>query len=102
VLGCAWSTFKKRAEAEFQEGWTWQDYGTVFVFDHVQPFAAFSLHSAIERRMVSHWWNLRPLGVKANRIKNGTFNPDELLAYKRAFLEKFYPGRVLETADCPF
>jgi hypothetical protein len=102
VLGCAWSTFRKRVEAELQEGWNWENYGSVWVCDHVQPFAAFQLHSAIERRMVSHYWNLRPLGVKENRIKNGNFDPDELQAYKRAFVEKFYPRRVLETADCPF
>jgi hypothetical protein len=89
-------------EAEFQDGWSWQDYGSVFVIDHIQPFAAFSLHSAIERRMVSHYLNLRPLGVRENRIKNGSFDDAELLSYKRAFLERFYPGRVLETADCPF
>jgi hypothetical protein len=90
-------------EAQFEPGFTWQNYGSVWCVDHVQPFVAFSLHSAIERRMVSHWWNLQPLGVKENRIKNGNFDPDELLAYKTAWLQRFYPRRAIQTtADCPF
>ena len=69
---------------------------------HALPFAAFDLHVAQERRMVSHWWNLRPLSVEENHEKNGHYIPDELVDYKTAWLEKFGRRQLKRKPDCPF
>jgi hypothetical protein len=68
-LGCTIEDLKKHLESKFQEGMTWENYGSWHI-DHIKPLAAFNLQDSEDLRFACHYSNLQPLWAKDN-LKKG-------------------------------
>jgi hypothetical protein len=71
--------------------WSWEEYGSRWVFDHALPLRAFNLSDPEELLACFHYRNLRPLSPNANAEKNASFDPQTLAIY----LEEFSPVGAL-------
>jgi len=70
LVGCSKDELATFLEAEFEEGMTWDNYGTWHV-DHIRPCCAFNLEDPEEQKKCFHWTNLQPLWASANCSKGG-------------------------------
>lgn len=68
--GCSDGELRVWIEGQFQSGWSWENYGKVWVVDHFFPLAWANLEDPAEFAAVWHHRNLRPLG-KAENIAKG-------------------------------
>ena len=100
-VGCTLEELKAHLESQFQEGMTWENYGT-YVFgnndsgwhiDHVIPCAAFNFNDETERNACFYYMNLQPLWGKDNIVKSDSYDPDE----KEEYLE-MYKSRVVDAS----
>jgi len=67
---------KKHIEKKFKQGWTWDNYGTVWHIDHKTPVSVFNFERPddIDFRLCWSLKNLQPLGAKENIIKGNKIN----------------------------
>jgi vacuolar-type H+-ATPase subunit E/Vma4 len=56
-------------EVQFKPGMTWENYGSVWHADHVQPCASFDLTDHQQQKLCFHWTNLQPLFAEENLAK---------------------------------
>lgn len=56
-------------EVQFKLGMTWENYGSVWHVDHVQPCASFDLNDSQQQKLCFHWTNLQPLFAEENLAK---------------------------------
>lgn len=74
LLGCSVEQLKIYLESKFQEGMTWDNYGTDgWHVDHIKPCDAFDLTDPEQQRKCFHYTNLQPLWAidnlkKGNRV----------------------------------
>lgn len=71
MLGCSFEFFKGWMESQFVDGMTWENYGTRWEIDHIQPVCSFSLTDPVEQLKAFHYKNCRPLWTEDNRAKSG-------------------------------
>ena len=75
-FGCSEATYLAHISAQFRDGMTWENQGTVWELDHVIPLAVVQdmpledLESNI--LMLNHITNLQPLFKAENRAKGDT------------------------------
>ena len=77
LLGCDLDFFWEYLKNRFQIGMTKENYGKVWVIDHITPCRAFNLIEPSEQRKCFHYTNLQPMFKKENESKgdllpNGT------------------------------
>lgn len=77
LVGIDVSGLKRYLESKFQEGMTWDNYGTGWHIDHIIPCAAFDLTRKDEQLRCFNYHNLQPLWSEENLIKGDkyVFNP---------------------------
>jgi len=67
---------KEREQARAYYGeMAWDNYGRVWVLDHIMPCAAFDMSVAEQRQRCFHWSNLRPI-LHADNAKKGATIPE--------------------------
>ena len=69
-LGCSIEFLKKYLEDQFQEQWTWDNYGKAWEIDHIIPVSSVNLQNREELLKICHYTNLRPLDCKENKERN--------------------------------
>lgn len=69
LLGCSWDQYFGHLEINFEDGMTWDNYGTMWEVDHVRPIASFNLSDPAQQRKAFHWKNTCPLWKVENRRK---------------------------------
>lgn len=70
LLGCSIDELKFYLEGRFQDGMTWENWGTHgWHLDHVVPLAFFDLTNEEHLQQVCHYTNLQPLWAKENISK---------------------------------
>ncbi len=66
-----------------QSAWTgdmsMENYGTVWVLDHVIPLD--KIETDEDFSMISKWWNIRPVTMKFNLVKNKYIDSDQALLH---------------------
>lgn len=70
AIGCNSSTLRQHIESRFTGTMTWDNYGSVWVIDHILPLSAFDLSNPEHVREVNHYTNLQPLTKEANSLKS--------------------------------
>jgi len=60
-LGCSFGFLRNHIESTWENGWSWENYGTIWVIDHVVPLAWFSglLNDSEWQAVAFHWTNLQ-------------------------------------------
>ena len=69
LLGCTVEELKKHLEKQFVDGMTWENRGTVWHIDHMQPCSLFDLSDQIQQKRCFHYSNLQPLFAFDNMSK---------------------------------
>jgi Prasinovirus endonuclease VII len=69
-LGCSIIELEDYLESLFQEGMSWNNYGTEWHIDHIIPMAALDLRDPRQRKKACHYTNLQPLFAQDN-LKKG-------------------------------
>jgi hypothetical protein len=69
MIGCTWGFFASWIESKFTNKMKWDNYGSYWHIDHIEPLAVFDVYNIEHMRRAWHYTNLRPLSVKENRIK---------------------------------
>ena len=70
LLGCSASFLHTYLESQFKKGMSWENYGTAWHIDHIEPCARFDLTNKEHRKRCFHYTNLQPLWVQDNLIKS--------------------------------
>lgn len=65
-------TFREWIAFQFAPAMNWDNYGTAWVYDHVEPKSDYDLGDASQVRECYRWGNLRPLTISANSQKYNT------------------------------
>jgi 5-methylcytosine-specific restriction endonuclease McrA len=69
MIGCTWAFFASWIESKFTKKMKWENYGSHWHIDHINPLAAFDVYNNEHMRRAWHYTNLRPLSAKENSIK---------------------------------
>lgn len=69
-LGCSIEFLKNRFESMFRDGMSWENYGTLWVIDHIYPITRCNIEDRTEFLAVNNWRNLQPLTIPENLRKN--------------------------------
>jgi hypothetical protein len=72
LLGCTVEQWRAHIESLFKPGMTWENYGTVWHIDHVEPLAAFDLSDPEEQKKAFSWMNTQPLWAEENLRKGAS------------------------------
>jgi hypothetical protein len=73
LMGCSVNELKQYLSFFFKEGMTWDNYGTVWEIDHIQPISCFDLSIEVNQYLCSHYSNLQPLFISENRSKKDKY-----------------------------
>lgn len=89
-LGCDLSFVREWLSSMFTEGMNWDNYGSLWVVDHIVPFRIFDLFNEQDILLCWNYRNLMPILDKDNLKKQGNvFFCFELL-YERRGKDAFY------------
>lgn len=79
LLGCTPHFLREYLEKQFtfENGFTWNNYGTRWEVDHIMPVSSFDLLDSVQLKKCFHYTNCQPLG-KIENIKKGDKLPHEL------------------------
>lgn len=75
LLGCSVEQFKAHLSARFTRAMKWENYGSYWEIDHIEPCASFDLSQADHQRRCFHFSNMQPLTVTQNRMKHARIIP---------------------------
>lgn len=93
-LGVEIGLLREWLESNFSNGMTWENYGTVWVVDHIVPLRMFDLFNKEDLVICWHYKNLMPLLWEDNEKKNGnvffSFELLNKLKDKDIFFMKLY------------
>ena len=77
-VGCTPRQLRMYLESQFTKRMSWENYGTYWHVDHIQPLSSFDLTNESHRRLACNWANLRPLEAKLNLQKSDTIEFPQL------------------------
>ena len=95
LLGCTFDHFLQWIEYQFDENMTWDNYGSYWHFDHVQPCASFDMSSTNDQLACFNWKNVRPLEALKN-ISKGCKIDDEIVQKHMQIVESFLAKHTKE------
>ena len=86
LLGCSYEELKFRIENQFDSTMTWDNYGTVWTYDHICPCA--QAQSEEELIKLQHYTNLRPYKDNIRKSDHKTLEGEQLclLLLKRKWI----------------
>ena len=84
LIGCTRAELRSRLASKFQPGMSWNNHGTAWHVDHIQPCASFDLRDPEQQRLCFHYSNLQPLWAEINSSKSDSLWSPEDLAYATA------------------
>lgn len=69
LLGCSIEEFKQHLESQFKPEMNWDNHGSYWEIDHIQPCISFNLIDPLEQAKCFHYTNMQPLTINENRTK---------------------------------
>jgi hypothetical protein len=69
LLGCSIEDYILYLEKHFNQNMTWENYGTYWEIDHIQPISSFDLTQEKEVKKCFNYKNTIPLSINENRKK---------------------------------
>jgi hypothetical protein len=71
-LGCSIEEYKLYLEKQFDENMNWENYGTYWEIDHINPLFSFNLSQEEKIFEAFYYSNTRPLEITLNRSRPKT------------------------------
>lgn len=87
LLGCNWDVLVSWLEYNMTPEMSWENYGTYWHVDHVQPCARFDFSEEENRRKCFNWTNLAPLEAVENLRKSDSINEVMIEHYKQRAIQ---------------
>ena len=78
LVGCTPDELVAHIESQWKPWMSWDNYGTRWHIDHIQPLASFNLSDEKQLRMAMHFTNLRPLDAVLNLQKHAKITVPQL------------------------
>jgi transposase-like protein len=75
IIGTNHQNFLDWIEFKFTESMNWENYGSVWCFEHCCPLTAFDLTNEEELKKAMHWVNIRPFCKIRNNEKKASIDP---------------------------
>ena len=72
VLGVPCDTFLSWIEFQFEEGMSWNNYGTEWHLDHILPVSKFDMTNETDKKVCFSWANFQPLYSQDNLSKSNS------------------------------
>jgi len=82
-LDCSIKQLKKWLEYNFEEGMTWDNYGTIWHLDHIKPCNSYDFKNLEEIEECFNWKNIRPCFAIENLKKANKVIQDVINKYKK-------------------
>ena len=74
LIGCTYAQLMDYLESQFMEGMTRDNYGEVWVQDHIRACASFDLSDPLQQRECFHYSNMAPDTPDDNKSKHSEYN----------------------------
>jgi hypothetical protein len=81
-IGCSLDFLKKWFEHNFDANMSWDNRGTYWHIDHIQPCSSFDLTNQDDIYKCYNWTNLRPLEKIENILKSNAIDNELIYSYK--------------------
>lgn len=78
LIGCSPDHLKKHLESQMAREMTWDNFGSYWHIDHIQPLSSFDLGNPKQLRLACNWLNLRPMEARANQRKQSAITVPQL------------------------
>jgi hypothetical protein len=91
-LGCSTKFFRFWIESQFEDEMTWDNHGSLWHFDHVNPCNNFDLKNETDIFKCYNWSNFRPYDKTKNILKSDTVDLNLIKNHtklKNRFLKKY-------------
>jgi hypothetical protein len=72
ILGMPCDTFLSWIEFQFEEGMSWDTYGTEWHLDHILPVSKFDMTNETDQKVCFNWTNFQPLFINENLSKSNS------------------------------
>lgn len=99
LIGCSVNFLKNWLKFQFKYGMNWENYGSYWQIDHVNPCSNFSLNNEKEQRECFHWTNLQPLESFKNNSKNNKIIPQQLINQEIKVF--YYKSNIIKLRESP-
>lgn len=73
LIGCNLVDLRSHLESQFEDGMSWENYGTAWHVDHVFPLAWFDLSDPAMQKKAFSYKNLQPLFAEENSRKRDRY-----------------------------
>jgi hypothetical protein len=97
-IDCSPEFLRQWLEFNFDEGMTWENYGTHWNLDHTKPCSIFDLTMEENKKECFHWSNVVPIIAKENFKKYQKVS-DERIEYFKKRAEDFMKSKEEKTSD---
>ena len=78
LLGCNIDKYILFLEFQFDNEMSWDNYGSYWQIDHVNPICNFNLENIIEQKIAFNWQNTRPLKSYENLSRSNISDINEI------------------------
>jgi hypothetical protein len=78
LIGCSPEHLRNHLELQMTKDMTWQNFGSYWHIDHIQPLCSFDLTKEELLRLACNWMNLRPMEARANQRKQSAITVPQL------------------------
>lgn len=78
LIGCDTHHLARHLESQFRRGMSWDNYGTHWHVDHIQPCSSFDHTNPEHVRRCWHFTNLRPMWAKENIAKGAKITEPQM------------------------
>jgi hypothetical protein len=78
LIGCSPDYLKQHLESQMTREMNWDNFGSYWHIDHIQPLSSFDLGNPNQLRLACNWLNLRPMEARANQRKQSAITVPQL------------------------
>lgn len=93
LLGCKIQFYTMWIEYTMTRDMNWDNYGTVWHIDHVNPIANFNMLDELDQRKAFNWTNTQALHINENLLKNDKIDKNLIENHKKK-VEQF--NKIIE------
>jgi transposase-like protein len=95
IIGISHQDFLDWIEFQFTESMNWNNYGSVWCFEHCCPLSAFDLTNEEQLKKAMNWMNIRPYCKIRNSEKKASKSIHGCRYYSKSKLRNFLMTKII-------